>query len=559
MMNARQAMRLGCFALALLGQREGAVAQATNCQLPTFEAQLANPVSAVVQDGGAVSFIIITLTNSAPDCTIANGTYRGWQFQYTGPVPLQGVAPAVLFSSYGDLPHGALKADWPQVNYLLNHKTGTPAEVQRALWTLLGRPIGSAADASFPLTPAAEAMVLDAVIHGEGFVPAPGEVCAILLATDSPAEWLLLEAALSSDAPQNCLITDMLWNDLNGDGAWQSVEPVLGRTELWLIDSADRLVARATTEANGFFVMPFQAVLPGVFRLYLPAHTNVARPCAAVGTMIDAGATDLFGIGSDCIFFPVSKPTSAIGDRVWADLDGDGQQDAGEPGLAGVSLELVLDRHVVARTTTDAAGHYRFADLTAGKYSIRIKLPAGYALAPPHNGTNADTDSDGEPKTGGLELNVPADTVDLSRDVGLVPLASLRGMVWYDTNRNGRRDPLDRGLGAIRGTLLDITGSVVEETATQPNGRYALENLRPGKYVVRFAKPDGTVWLPFSRHSRVVHAAGQTRPIAVRAGGNVLGVDAGVSRVVRRSPAGWTRQTGQSPAVRAARSPSRSS
>ena len=28
-------------------------------------------------------------------------------------------------------------------------------------------------------------------------------------------------------------------------------------------------------------------------------------------------------------------PTSAIGDRIWEDLDGDGTADAGEPGIAG--------------------------------------------------------------------------------------------------------------------------------------------------------------------------------------------------------------------------------
>lgn len=50
-----------------------------------------------------------------------------------------------------------------------------------------------------------------------------------------------------------------------------------------------------------------------------------------------------------------------IGNYVWDDLDYDGIQDAGEPGLEGVVLQLYDDRcEVVGTTTTDSRGYYSF-------------------------------------------------------------------------------------------------------------------------------------------------------------------------------------------------------
>ena len=72
----------------------------------------------------------------------------------------------------------------------------------------------------------------------------------------------------------------------------------------------------------------------------------------------------------------VAVPAS-IGDFVWNDLDGDGVQDAGEPGLAGIDVHLcganssmTIDcsstTGINLFTTTDANGDYLF---TASDYS----------------------------------------------------------------------------------------------------------------------------------------------------------------------------------------------
>jgi hypothetical protein len=64
-----------------------------------------------------------------------------------------------------------------------------------------------------------------------------------------------------------------------------------------------------------------------------------------------------------------------IGNRVWVDTDRDGIQDAGEAGLSGVVLELYQGTTLVATTTTDASGNYKFTNLVANtSYQIRADL-----------------------------------------------------------------------------------------------------------------------------------------------------------------------------------------
>ena len=76
-------------------------------------------------------------------------------------------------------------------------------------------------------------------------------------------------------------------------------------------------------------------------------------------------------------------PWSSIGDRVWHDLDGDGVQDSGEPGLQGVSVELIdpRDGSLLERQITDSNGEYVFEILSHFYYIVQVDestLPGGF-------------------------------------------------------------------------------------------------------------------------------------------------------------------------------------
>jgi len=111
-----------------------------------------------------------------------------------------------------------------------------------------------------------------------------------------------------------------------------------------------------------------------------------------------------------------------LGDLVWDDLNGDGIQDNGEPGLANVTVNL-LDNvgGFISSDLTDASGNFLFSGLTDGaQYELEFILLSGYTFSPEHAGANPLLDSDANVATGRTGLiTLTAD--DYSQDAGMVP------------------------------------------------------------------------------------------------------------------------------------------
>ncbi len=86
----------------------------------------------------------------------------------------------------------------------------------------------------------------------------------------------------------------------------------------------------------------------------------------------------------------------SVGDLVWDDYNGDGIQDEGEPGIAGVWVLLFdCNDNFISSMATDADGHYLFADLEPGEYKIKFANPGGGRWASPKDAGNDDSiDSD---------------------------------------------------------------------------------------------------------------------------------------------------------------------
>ena len=109
---------------------------------------------------------------------------------------------------------------------------------------------------------------------------------------------------------------------------------------------------------------------------------------------------------------------------MWLDLDRDGVQDAGEPGLPGVTVLLLSPNGTVLQTTTtDANGQYEFSGLPAGSYQLAFVPPAGSTFTPSPAGQSADPtqDSDISPSgTTGL-ITVGAGESRLDVDAGFSP------------------------------------------------------------------------------------------------------------------------------------------
>lgn len=100
--------------------------------------------------------------------------------------------------------------------------------------------------------------------------------------------------------------------------------------------------------------------------------------------LIGAARTDSEN-GTGFLAFKIrdSQLDASIGDRVWNDLNGDGVQDGGEPGLAGITIDLYDDLNgngvidggepMSATATTDASGAYDFIGLAADAYIVQVR------------------------------------------------------------------------------------------------------------------------------------------------------------------------------------------
>lgn len=198
---------------------------------------------------------------------------------------------------------------------------------------------------------------------------------------------------------------------------------------------------------------------------------------------------------------------AGLGDTVFLDSDRDGIQDAGEQGVAGVTVDLTgagadgefgTADDITGTTTTDADGMYAFTDLVAGDYKVTFSdLPEGFEFTTQDVGGDDAADSDADPTTGMSQVvTLAPGEFNPTLDAGIVEqLAGLGDKVFEDTNRNGIQDAGEIGVTNVTveltgagadgefGTADDITGT----TTTDADGMYAFNDLVAGDYKVTFS------------------------------------------------------------------------
>ncbi|HEX2253900.1 MAG TPA: IPTL-CTERM sorting domain-containing protein [Thermoanaerobaculia bacterium] len=215
---------------------------------------------------------------------------------------------------------------------------------------------------------------------------------------------------------------------------------------------------------------------------------------------------------------------AALGDFVWADLDGDGIQDDGPTGLDGVLARLFTpgpdgvgatnDDVPLASTVTATgpggeAGWYRFPGLAPGSYLVCFEAPPTFVPTTPDAGGDDSTDSDADPATLCTPtVTLAADDDDPDLDAGLVPThrAALGNYAWFDRNGDGlQNEAVTEGVNGVTVRLHLDDGDGIPEpgsgdplmavTATaddvygQP-GHYLFDGLVPGlPYFVEFVLP----------------------------------------------------------------------
>ncbi|TAE29229.1 MAG: DUF11 domain-containing protein [Cytophagales bacterium] len=154
------------------------------------------------------------------------------------------------------------------------------------------------------------------------------------------------------------------------------------------------------------------AQLATVGGLTAPTISVTTGPAGSVNHTFDAG-------------FIVKPVIASLGNFVWEDTDGNGQQDAGEPSIEGVTVTLIQNGSAVATTTTSVSGLYSFTGLTPGiPYSVSFTTPANFTATTANTGNDA---SDSDP-VGGVTapVTLTAGENNPTLDAGFVPLFNLK-------------------------------------------------------------------------------------------------------------------------------------
>ena len=212
----------------------------------------------------------------------------------------------------------------------------------------------------------------------------------------------------------------------------------------------------------------------------------------------------------------------SVGDKVFVDSNANGVQDPGEPGLAGAVLTLTdmsgnsvvnVNSQPVLPITTNSSGAYLFGGLPLGQYKVNITYPAGREPTLTGQGTSSTDSSSG---TATSRLFTAVGQSDLTLDFGVValpeppptvtvaatpitePVVAMGNFTWVDSDSDGIQDPNEPTLPGVEVALFSTDGSPVRtidgslaRATTDTNGRYLIDNLRPGSYYAQFTLPSG--------------------------------------------------------------------
>ncbi|MCX6029783.1 MAG: hypothetical protein NT169_10835, partial [Chloroflexi bacterium] len=298
-------------------------------------------------------------------------------------------------------------------------------------------------------------------------------------------------------------LAGVVWYDADGQGDRDAEEPGIYdvTTNLtWAgqdgsFGTADDFSYAMVTPTGGGFTFP-----------HLPAGDYLAE---VVTTTLPAGMTATYDLDGgnnsraithltadqDCTRVDFGYTgTAALSGVVWFDADAQGDRDAGEPGIAGVTVYLTwagqdgrfstADDFSKTSVTTAAGGHL-FLDLPQGSYRVQVDI----TTLPP--GLSLTHDPDGLLDSS-FHLALAAGQNRRDVDFGYTGGATLGGVVWFDFDRNGARNGGEPGIAEVTVSLvwagqdgaLGDADDVKYIVTSDVGGGYTVPHLAGGTYRV---------------------------------------------------------------------------
>jgi len=325
---------------------------------------------------------------------------------------------------------------------------------------------------------------------------------------------------VTTDIPEG-VIGNYVWLDENGDGVQDAGESGIPNVVVQLTPPAGVDLGNGvgnaittTTDANGGYlfvdILPNSGYTVSVDTSSMPAGLAANPTYDEDGGIANQTTVNLspgeehltadFGynwVSPTDSSNPPSSATGAIGDRVWNDANGDGVQDPGESGIAGVTVSLLTDDNgdgvyggtgdnAATTTTTDAAGNYIFDGLAPSSYMVQVTSPVGYTQTGDPDQPGATCSTCDAQTTSPIVL-APGD-VYVNADFGYdldSGSNTIGNQIFVDANGDGDYDSgSEDGIPGVTVALLDSSGNVIATTITDGNGQYSFPGLPNGDYTV---------------------------------------------------------------------------
>ena len=283
---------------------------------------------------------------------------------------------------------------------------------------------------------------------------------------------------------KNYTVTGSVYYDKDRNSSMGTGEQGFGGITVNLLDKDGNIAATTTTAADGsysFGKLPAGKYSVEVEQSDLLKKLEQTQNSTAQFTLNNASPS------KDKVDFGFATNYTLKG-TVYRDGNRSEALDAGEKLYQGVTVELLNSTgNVVATTTTDAQGAYKFQNLEAGDYKLRVVKDG--ALADLVQTEDPDGTAD---NTSGVYTLKLEDPIHENINFGYVSNNTIEGSVYRDDSRNGSQNGNEPGYTGVTVQLLDKDGTVISTVTTDANGHYSFSNLPDGDYSIKVVK-DGAL------------------------------------------------------------------
>ncbi|MEX3504797.1 SdrD B-like domain-containing protein [Corynebacterium sp. LK2510] len=364
--------------------------------------------------------------------------------------------------------------------------------------------------------------------------PETGAVTFTMVGFDDPANADSANVVnLDAGLIRPSVVAGVAFTDSNRDGRRDEDEAVLAGVTATLFRADGTQVGDSvTTNENGRY--EFTDVVPGEYYVVFgPPEGAVFSPQAPAEDVLLPGLNDADGQGRTAIFTAGNNPVDTIDVGIinsanisgvaWIDKNQDGIRGDDEEVRSGVPVYLVDENgNVVGEPVfTNGDGAYAFIGVAPGTYSVVVGDPAksiaersaelGLGIGSPQTGEPFDAEklNDVDPTTWTsrpFRLNAGADVVNV--DIATTNLASVKGEVFLDLNRDGIQDSGETPVANAEVRIIDVESNQVYTTTTDETGAYSKAVPSDRTYRVEFPALEGYKFSPSNDWNRDVREAG---------------------------------------------------